>query len=108
MPADHPREVSELESEQRKGEARVACDHERPALSRHAVQLVEGKQAGDEREAEEPPAAQVDEADDDRQEDRSDEDPRERAGSHRAPNLRPRRAYSSSAARSSSSPKSGQ
>ena len=83
LPALLPDGHADLEPEQRQGEARVARDHQRPALPGHAVELMEGEQAGGEREAEEPPAAQVHEADDDR-------------------------AYSSSAARSSSSPKSGQ
>ena len=65
------------------------------------------KQAADEREPEEPPAAEVDEPDDERQEDRRHEDAGEQ-GAHRAPNRRPRLAYSSTAARSRSSPKSGQ
>src|SRR5262249_28778545 len=49
----------------------------------------------------------VDDPDDERQQDGCDQDARGE-GAHLAPNLRPRRAYSSTAAPSRSSPKSGQ
>ncbi len=107
QPAEHPLDPAELEPEQRRDEAEVAPEHERPKLARHHVQLVEREQAADEREPEQPPATEVDEPDDERQEDRRHEDTREQ-GAHRAPNRRPRLAYSSTAARSRSSPKSGQ
>ena len=107
QPAEHPVDAPELEAEQRRDEAEVAAEHERPQLPRHHVELVQREEAADEREPEQPPAAEVDEPDDDGQQDGRDQDPREERA-HRAPNLRPRLVYSSTAARSRSSPKSGQ
>ena len=105
-PAEHPLETTELQAEKRHDEPEIATEDERPQPAPHDVQLVEREQAARQREPEQPPAAQIDEPDDERQEQRCDEDPREQ-GIHRAPNRRPRLAYSSTAARSRSSPKSG-
>src|SRR5919197_2066924 len=57
-------------------------------------------------EHEQPPAAEVDEPEDERQPDGPDEQPRDER-THRPPKRRRRLAYSSSAERSSSFPKSG-
>ncbi len=75
-------------------EPEVAAQHERPERPRHDVELVEREQAADEREREEPPAAEVHEADHEREQDRDDEDAGEQR-THRAPNRRARLAYSS-------------
>ena len=104
--AEHPLEPAQLQSQQRQREPEVAAEDERPEVANHGVQLVQREQPSDQREAEEPPPAQVDEADDQREQDRRDEDAREQRA-HLAPNLRARLAYSSSADRSRSSPKSG-
>ena len=105
--AEHPRRPAELRAEQRRERARVAGEHERPQPARHHVELVQRDERRDEREAEEPPAAQPDEPEHDGHADDRDEEPRDELV-HRPPNRRRRLAYSSSACRSSASPKSGQ
>jgi hypothetical protein len=71
-----------LQREQRHDVTEIPAQDERPQLTGHGVQLVEREEAADEAEREEPPATEVDERDNGRQEDGDDEDAREE-GAHR-------------------------
>src|SRR3990172_4034123 len=105
-PAEEPGNAPELDAQEREGEAHVSREHERTELPGDPVELVQGDDPARDRETEQPPASEIDEADDERQQNRHNHEARHERG-HRAPNLLRRCSYSSRAARSSSGPKSG-
>ena len=83
-----------------------AGQRDRALSARHAEELVQRERARDQREHEHGDPAQVHRAERHRREQRCDEHAAEEVA-HRAPKRRRRPAYSASAARSGSSPKSG-
>src|SRR5207342_1476818 len=104
--SEEPGNAAELHAEQGEGESDVTGENERAELTCEEVELVQGDEPAGESQAEEPPVAEVDDADAERQKDRDDEKPGDERR-HRAPNRRCRLAYSSSARRKSSARKSG-
>ena len=102
-----PVELSERSSQEAGQRTEIAGQHDRPQGPSHPEELVQRDHRGDRDQPEEPPAAQVDEPEDNRQPDDRDHDPRQESA-HRPPKRRCRCAYSVTARRRSSSPKSGQ
>src|SRR5581483_10799816 len=105
--ADHPADSGQLRAEQAERSADVACRRERRKRPREQPVLVQRDHRRDHDDGEEPPAAEVDGAENDRQQRERDEDARKPV-THRPPNLRRRDAYSARAWRRSRSSKSGQ
>src|SRR4029079_14061155 len=105
--ADHPLDAAELRPHERTDAAAVAGEHERTQGPRHRVELVQRNDAPERDEREQPPAAEPERAEHDRRTDRHDQQARQEAA-QRPPKRRRRLAYSATAARRSSGPKSGQ
>ena len=64
--ADHPFGAAELRAEQRRERTHVAGQHERPQRARHPVELVQRDERRERRQSEQPPAAEVDDAEHER------------------------------------------
>jgi len=82
--AGQPVDPAELRAEEREQRADVPRGQEGPQLARDRVELVQGDHAGDRREPEQPPAAQPDEAEHDRDAGQADDDSGDE-GIHRPP-----------------------